>query len=259
VRDPVYRLVIAFARALIAVMRWRPTVKGAEHIPADGGAVIALNHIGYLDFVFAGYTALPRKRLVRFMAKAEVFRKPGVGWLMRAMKHIPVDRFGDPAESLREATARLQAGQLVGMFPEGTISPSFVTRPGKSGAVRMAQQAGVPVIPMAVWGTHRIITKWRPKNFKRNIAIVVSIGAPISIGPEEDPNEVTARLMDQIATLLAEAQATYPQQPAGEADRWWVPAHLGGTAPTVDEAEIRLKEEREAREARRSVGEEERP
>lgn len=255
-RDPVYRFIIGFAKALIAVMRWRPTVLGGENIPAKGGAVIALNHIGYLDFVFAGYTAIPRKRLVRFMAKKEVFDKAGVGWLMRAMKHIPVDRFGDPADSLRDAVGRLKSGQLVGMFPEGTISPSFVPREGKSGAVRMAQQAEVPLIPMAVWGTQRIITKWRPKNFKRDIAIVVNVGAPITVAADEDPNAVTARLMASITALLGEAQAAYPQQPAGDNDGWWLPAHLGGTAPTVDEAELRLKEEREARE---SIRKEERP
>lgn len=258
-RDPVYRFVITVARMLIAVMRWRPVVVGAEHIPTTGGAVIALNHVGYLDFVFAGYTALPRKRLVRFMAKKEVFDKAGVGWLMRKMKHIPVDRFGDPADSLREATERLQAGQLVGMFPEATISPSFVPRAGKSGAVRMAQQAGVPLIPMAVWGTQRIITKWRPKNFKRNIAIEIRIGAPIAVGPDEDASEVTARLMGHIGSLLADAQASYPQQPGGDDDRWWLPAHLGGSAPSFEEAEMRLKEEREERDARRASRRDEQP
>lgn len=250
-RDPVYRFVIAVARAVIAVMRWKPTIIGGDHIPREGGAVIALNHVGYLDFVFAGYAALPQRRLVRFMAKKEVFDKAGVGWLMRQMQHIPVDRYGDPAESLREAVARLQRGDLVGMFPEGTISPSFVPREGKSGAVRMAQQAGVPLIPMAVWGTQRILTKWRPKNWQRKVAITVNIGRPTMVAPDEDPAAVTARLMEQIGALLAEAQASYPQTPANDADGWWLPAHLGGSAPTVEDAELRLKEEREARTAAR--------
>jgi 1-acyl-sn-glycerol-3-phosphate acyltransferase len=245
--EPVYRVVIGAARGLIKTMGWKVIVEGSENIPAEGPAVIATNHIGYLDFVFSGYAAHEQKRLVRFLSKKEIFDKGGVGWLMRKMKHIPVDRFGAPHESFAAAVAALKRGEVIGMFPEATISPSFVPRPGKNGAVRMAQESGAPLIPAAVWGTHRILTKWRPKNFKRKIAIVVNVGKPFTIDPTEDPGEATARLMRRITELLADAQARYPQSPSGEDDRWWVPAHLGGTAPTFEDAEARLAEERRAR------------
>jgi len=248
--EPVYRTVVGVARGMIGSMRWDVIVDGAENIPREGPAVIATNHIGYLDFVFSGYAARDQKRLVRFLAKKEIFDKKGAGWLMRKMKHIPVDRFGAPNESFQAAVAALRAGEIVGMFPEATISPSFVPRPGKSGAVRMAQESGAPLLPAAVWGTHRILTKWRPKNFQRKVAIMVNVGKPLDLDASHDPDEATDRLMARIKELLADAQARYPQQPASDEDRWWVPAHLGGSAPTFEEAEVRLAAEYEGRRKR---------
>ncbi|MGZ4206366.1 MAG: lysophospholipid acyltransferase family protein [Actinomycetota bacterium] len=251
--DPVYRVVVGAAKGMIKTMGWRVIVDGAENIPREGPAVIATNHIGYLDFVFSGYAARDQKRLVRFLSKKEIFDKGGVGWLMRKMKHIPVDRFGAPRESFDAAVAALRRGEVVGMFPEATISPSFVPRAGKNGAVRMAQAANAPLIPAAVWGTHRILTKWRPKNFKRGIAIMVNVGKPLHLEASDDPDEATGRLMLAINELLADAQARYPQQPASDEDRWWLPAHLGGTAPTPEEAEVRLAAEREGRKRERDA------
>jgi len=248
--EPVYRTVVGVARGMIGSMRWDVIVDGAENIPREGPAVIATNHIGYLDFVFSGYAARDQKRLVRFLAKKEIFDKKGAGWLMRKMKHIPVDRFGAPNESFQAAVAALRAGEIVGMFPAATISPSFVPRPGKSGAVRMAQESGAPLLPAAVWGTHRILTKWRPKNFQRKVAIMVNVGKPLDLDASHDPDEATDRLMARIKELLADAQARYPQQPASDEDRWWVPAHLGGSAPTFEEAEVRLAAEYEGRRKR---------
>jgi 1-acyl-sn-glycerol-3-phosphate acyltransferase len=248
--EPVYRTVIGVARGMIGAMGWDVIVDGAENIPREGPAVIATNHIGYLDFVFSGYAARDRKRLVRFLAKKEIFDKKGPGWLMRKMRHIPVDRFGAPNESFQAAVSALRSGEIVGMFPEATISPSFVPRPGKNGAVRMAQESGAPLIPAAVWGTHRILTKWRPKNFQRKVAIMVNVGKPLDLEPSHDPDEATARLMARISELLADAQARYPQSPADDDDRWWMPAHLGGSAPTFDEAEARLAAEYEGRRKR---------
>jgi len=125
-----------------------------------------------------------------------------------------------------------------------------VPRPGKNGAVRMAQESGAPLIPAAVWGTHRILTKWRPKNFQRKVAVMVNVGKPLDLDPSHDPDEATQRLMARINELLADAQARYPQQPASDEDRWWVPAHLGGSAPTFEEAEVRLAAEYEGRRKR---------
>lgn len=248
----VYTVVIGAAVGTIRTMDWPVTILGAENIPTDGPAVLASNHIGYLDFVFSGYAARERGRRVRFLAKKEVFDKGGVGWLMRQMGHIPVDREGAASESLAAAVEELRKGEVIGMFPEATISPSFVPRAGKTGTVRLAQLSGAPLLPVAVWGTQRILTKWRPKNFKRHIPIVVNVGTPLSLTADEDAHAATERLMGQIADLLGEAQAAYPVSPASDDDRWWLPAHLGGTAPTPEEAEARLAEQRAARKRRKN-------
>jgi len=250
--ERVYSVVIGAALGTIKGMRWPVTVVGAEHIPTEGPAIIASNHVGYLDFVFSGYAARERGRRVRFLAKKEIFDKAGPGWLMRQMGHIPVDRIGAPKESMRAAISELGRGEIVGMFPEATISPSFVPRRGKTGTVRLAQETGAPLIPVAVWGTQRILTKWRPKNFRRGIPIIVNIGEPMSVPPDDDAQEATDRLMARITELLADAQARYPVEPASDDERWWLPAHLGGTAPTFEEAEQRLAEERARRARSRS-------
>jgi 1-acyl-sn-glycerol-3-phosphate acyltransferase len=249
--EPVYSPVIAGVVSMYRVMGWKVSIIGAEHIPAAGGGVIASNHIGYLDFTFVGYGARPKKRLVRFMAKKEVFDHPISGPLMRGMKHVPVDRFGRAGDSLKAAKAALERGELIGMFPEGTISRSFVPAEGKNGAALMAMEAGVPLIPAAVWGSQRIFTKGRPKNWQRGVVITVQYGEPIPYDPDESASAVTARLMAAIGALTDTLQRTYPQTPDGPDDRWWQPTHLGGTAPTVEESARMAAEEQAARKAKR--------
>jgi 1-acyl-sn-glycerol-3-phosphate acyltransferase len=247
----VYPPVIGAVLSVYKLMGWPIDVQGAEHVPATGGGVLASNHIGYLDFTFIGYGAREQERLVRFMAKQEVFDHRVSGPLMRGMKHVPVDRFGSPGEALRAAIDALQGGELIGMFPEGTISRSFVPARAKTGAARMAMEAGVPLVPCAVWGSQRILTKGRPRNLQRGVAISVAYDAPIDYTSDDDPAEVTKRLMTAIEVLVDRLQRTYPQQPAGPDDRWWLPAHLGGTAPTVAESEAMAAEERERRRRKR--------
>src|SRR5512142_942593 len=120
----VYPPVIALARALFRILDLRISVDGAEHIPRTGGAVLACNHVSYLDFIFCGYGALPSRRLVRFMAKKAVFEHRISGPLMRGMHHIPVDRDAGLA-SYKQALQALKDGEVVGVFPEATISRSF--------------------------------------------------------------------------------------------------------------------------------------
>ena len=217
-------------------MGWDVIVRGSENLPASGPVVLAINHAGYLDFVFSAWACVfERKRWVRFLAKKEIFHHKLAGPLMRGMKHIPVDRKKDPAKALDLAVEALGRGEVIGTFPEATINRSFVPAKGKTGTVRMAQASGATVVPVAVWGAHRILTKGRPRNIQRGVAILVNIGAPFDLAADEDPRAASDRLMDAIRALLADAQAQYPQKPAGDDDRWWLPAHLGGTAPTPEE------------------------
>lgn len=235
-----YRMVIAAARSLAALKGWKVKTIGEKSIPSSGPGILAINHAGYLDFVFAAWSAtMERGRLVRYMAKKEVFEHRISGPLMRAMKHIPVDRNTDPARSLDFAIEALEQGEIVGTFPEATINRSFVPGEGKTGAVRMAQATGAPMIPIAVWGSHRLMTKGRPRNFQRGVAVLVNIGRPVEISASEEPRGATNRLMDAIRYLLSEAQNNYPQHPSSDSDRWWLPAHLGGTAPLPEEVRPR--------------------
>ena len=253
--EPVYTPVIGFALTLMKVFKWKVHVTGAEHIPDRGPAVLATNHVGYLDFVFVGAAARERGRLVRFLAKSEVFEHKISGPLMRGMKHIPVDRFGHANQAIDDAAAALRRGEIIGMFPEATISRSFVPASGKTGAARMAMAAGAPLVPGAVWGSQRILTKGRPKNFERDIDIRVAFAPPIEHTPGSEPEKVTFELMTRISDLVDDLSRSYPVQPKGPEDSWWQPAHLGGSAPTVEESlAMSEREAAERREKRRNAG-----
>lgn len=230
----VYPPVLVAAHAMFRALDLRIRIDGAQHVPADGGAVLASNHVSYLDFIFVGLGARPSGRLVRFMAKQSVFKHRISGPLMRGMHHIPVDR--DAGKAAYEHAVRfLRDGEVVGVFPEATISRSFVVKGCKSGAARMAAEAGVPLIPMAVWGTQRLWTKGRPRRLgTRHVPVAILIGEPLRPEPDDDPEKITAELRARIQELLDRAQSDYPDKPAQES--WWAPAHLGGTAPTPEEA-----------------------
>lgn len=253
--EPVYSGVIRTLVTTFMLQGWRVRTRGGEHVPEHGGAILATNHVGYLDFVVVGYSvrqATRDKRLVRFAAKKEVFDHAITGPLMRSMKHIPVDRGGRVHLTLEHAERHLRSGELIGMFPESTISRSFVPLRGKSGAVRMAQAAGVPIVPAAVWGTQRLYTKGRsPELTKRDVDITVDWAPPVTVGPDDDPQEATDRLMASITDLADEAARRYPQSPKRREGDWWVPAHLGGGAPTPEEAAELARAEAAERRARR--------
>src|SRR6476646_5271562 len=140
---------------------------------------MTINHTGYFDFAYAGLAAQKSDRLVRFMAKDGVFSHPVSGPLMRGIHHIPVDRTAGAA-SYASAVAALRAGEIVGVYPEATISRSFELKAFKTGAARMAIDAAVPIIPLVVWGAQRIWTKDHPKRIGRNkIPITVAVDPPL--------------------------------------------------------------------------------
>ena len=253
--DPLYRVVVQVAISAFRLKRWTLEVTGREHVPEEGGAIIATNHIGYIDFTVSGYAvrrATRRNRLVRYAAKKEVFDHPVSGPLMRGMKHIPVDRGGDVELTMETAVGYLQRGELVGMFPEATISRSFVPLPGKTGTARMAQRAGVPIVPAAIWGSQRIWTKGRPRDFSSGVLLTVDFGEPMQVMPDDDVEAATEELMRRIGGLVATAQRRYPVTPE-PGEEWWLPAHLGGGAPTPEEAAAAAAEEAAARRRRRAA------
>lgn len=250
--EPVYTPIVAVARSLFRLQGNNITRIGADNIPTTGGAVITLNHIGYLDFAYAGVPAHDVHRVVRFMAKKEVFDHKISGPLMRGMKHIPVDREAG-ATAFREAVTALRAGELIGVFPEATISRSFELKEFKSGAVRMAQAARVPVIPMVVWGTQRVWTKDHPKSVgrRRHVPITLRVGAPIGVPRGVDVEAVSDQIKATMDEMLREVQASYPAM-TGD-DRAYLPVRLGGAAPTLDRARELDRQERADRLAKKQA------
>lgn len=230
-----YWLIAQLSLGAFRAMGWRVRSRGGEVLPSFGPAVIAANHVGHLDPFVLGYAVYAHhRRLVRYVAVRELFSHPLYGLPLRATRQIPVDRGGDPARAVDEAVAALAAGDLVGTFPEGTMNPTFVPGTGRTGSARMAMRADAPLIPAAVWGSQRLSTHDRQKQFPRDVLLTVGFGAPVRYAPDEDPRAVTDRLMERIRALADQAARAYPVSPADDHDRWWMPAHLGGTAPAPD-------------------------
>ena len=182
-----------------------------------------------MDFTYAGLAAQPAKRLVRFMAKNDVFDHRISGPLMRGMHHISVDREAGSA-SFREALTALKNGEIVGVFPEATISRSFQLKEFKAGAVRMAAAARVPLLPAVIWGSQRVWTKDHPKQLGRTkTPITIRVGEPITVPPKADMADVTDVLRDRMTTMLHEVAAAVsrtgrptPPRPGGCPPTWAV-------------------------------------
>jgi 1-acyl-sn-glycerol-3-phosphate acyltransferase len=228
--DLVYPPVIGAVRGFWKILGLKLDFQGIEHLPDrnHGGAIIAINHISYLDFALAGTAALPMKRYVRFMAKKELFDNRLAGPLLRGMHHISVDRSNGSA-SFVQALRALRDGEIIGIFPEGTISVSFEIKELKSGVVRLAQGAGVPVIPTIIWGSQRLWTKKVKRNLRqRGVPISVTFGEPIYFEKNSDVEAGEAILRSAMLKMLHEIQEKYPDSHQGQR---WAPVRLGGTAP----------------------------
>ena len=226
--DLVYPPVVVAIKAFWKYLGLKFDLEGEENIPREGGAILAINHVGYLDFALVGTAALPVNRYVRFMAKKEIFDNKLAGPLMRGMHHICVDRSNGSASFVAGLRA-LRGGEIIGIFPEGTISVSFEIKELKSGAVRLAMGAGVPVIPTVIWGSQRIWTKKVKRNLRRrNVPVSVSFGAPLYFDKETDVDAGEKLLRETMIGLLHEIQEKYPDSHEGQR---WAPVRLGGTAP----------------------------
>ena len=247
-RDITYPPIIVTAKLGFRALGLRFDMTGTEHIPRTGGALLAVNHISYVDFVLGGFAAQPSKRLVRFMAKRELFDHKYAGPLMRSLHHINVDR-ADGLGSYEEGLRYLRTGEVVGIFPEATISRSFEIKELKTGATRMAAEAGVPLIPVVLWGTQRLLTKDHPKDFSRGKTIAISVGEPLH-PTGANPVADTAELRSVMSSMLHETIRAYPagEQPPGS---WWLPASYGGSAPTPEQAKVLDDEERRRRAEKR--------
>ena len=163
---------------------WRPEISGLEHIPAAGGAILASNHLSIVDSVFLPLM-LPRP--VTFAAKAEYFTgtRPVdrlTGAYLRATKQLSVDRAGARAaqDMLESALGLLRGGALFGIYPEGTRSPDGQLYRGRTGIGWLALSSGLPVIPVAMIGTDRVLPPG--SKIPRLSRISVRVGKPLSFG-----------------------------------------------------------------------------
>lgn len=239
VAGPAYRVAAGGVFRAMDLLRWRVTSTGLEHVPRSGGAILVANHLSYVDYFTVGrppYEVLGRP--MRLLGKASLFRVPVVGSLMRASGHIPVER-GVGASALAAAVDALGAGELVGVLPEQTISPSLDLLPFKTGAVRMSQLTGAPLVPAVSWGTQRALPVGGPYRPAPGLRVLVAYGPPRVVGADADPVVETEALRCEMAAMLEVLQRSHPDGlPAGAR---WVPARLGGGAPTAEESEAELE------------------
>ncbi|OBI77563.1 1-acyl-sn-glycerol-3-phosphate acyltransferase [Mycobacterium sp. E740] len=232
--EPVFYTLERLVKAAVRVNGIRITYHGLENIPARGGAVVAINHTSYVDWLPAALAAYYRGRRLRFMIKEEMQRVKVVNFLISRTGTIPVDRDAG-AGAYAVAVERLRAGELVAVYPEATISRSFELKEFKTGAARMAREAGVPIVPLIVWGAQRLWTKDHPRRLwgRRGggkMPITVEVGRPLQAG--DSTEQTSQRLRAAMTGLLDSAQRDYPRPPRA----FWLPRRLGGGAPSVDEA-----------------------
>ncbi|HET9829728.1 MAG TPA: lysophospholipid acyltransferase family protein [Nocardioidaceae bacterium] len=208
---------------LLTKRRW----EGGENIPARGGCILAANHVSHLDPFTCAHFVYSWGRIVRFLAKAEIFDLPVLGRIVRNAKQIPVYRLtSNASESFVAAVDAVRAGECVVVYPEGTITrqPDLWPMRGKTGAARIALSCGAPVIPLAQWGAQRILAPYtlRPRLLPRK-TIQMTAGPPVELDDlralpltPEVLVEATNRIMDDITRLLEDIRGE--QAPAERFD-----------------------------------------
>lgn len=217
------RVIRFFIRPLLMILTKRDW-QGVENLPATGGYVLAPNHISHLDPFLISHFMLDHNIAPRFLGKDTLFTVPVVGWIVRHAEQIPVYRTsGGAAESLRDAAAAIESGQVITVYPEGTITrdPGAWPMSGRTGAVRLALMTDTPLIPMMQWGAQEILWPYtkRPRFFPRK-TIHIRIGPPVDLSDlrgreltEELLHTATDRVMDTITGMMAELRGEQPTTP----------------------------------------------
>jgi 1-acyl-sn-glycerol-3-phosphate acyltransferase len=190
---------------------FRLEARGAVNLPESGACILAANHINVLD-VFPLQLAVPRPIL--FMAKAELHRNRWLDMLLRRLGSFPVERGHRDRWAIEYAEALLAKDRVLGIFPEGTRSHGHGLRPAKTGAARLAISTQAPIIPVGISGVEGQVGVG-----PNRMTIHVSIGSPLTARKNEEPVELTDRMMYHIAALLPESlRGAYAQAPPGFAE-----------------------------------------
>ncbi len=179
-------------------LRWR--VDGAENVPPGGPALLAINHVSAVDPLLSG---IGTRRKVHFMAKEELFRRPALGWLLRRLGAFPVRRGEGDRQAIKEALALLAAGEVVGIFPEGTRSPDGRLQQAQTGIAFLAKRGRAAVVPVAISGSEAILPKGA--HFPRPARVRVLMGHPL-YPPEsaEASHEQLRRFADEVMGKIGE-------------------------------------------------------
>jgi 1-acyl-sn-glycerol-3-phosphate acyltransferase len=197
-----------------------------ERMPQSGAFVLAPNHYSEIDPLVIGAGVWKLGRAPRFLAKASLFKNPVLGWLLRTSGQIPVERAGSKSHrALRAAEELVEKGRMVVVYPEGSLTrdPDLWPMRGKTGAVRIALERDIPIIPAAHWGTQELMPRYGKKvhPFPRK-TIDVIIGEPLDLSAyrgkpltQSSLLQATGELMDAIAELLAELR-----DEEAPAERW---------------------------------------
>ena len=233
----VYPAVIGAARLVFRALDLRITVEGDEHVPREGPVVLVANHVSFLDFTLVGLAARRARRRVRFLARHDVWDNPVAGPVMRAMRHVPVDRSAPAAAYLR-ARSLLEQGEAVGVFPEAGVSTSYTVRSLMPGAVALAAATGAPLVPVALWGPQRVLTAHQPRDLTRGRPVSLRVDRPWHVERTADIRRTTSLLGAHLQQQLDGLQAREVHRPRPGEPAPWHPAHLGGQAPTPAEARL---------------------
>ncbi|HEU4480770.1 MAG TPA: lysophospholipid acyltransferase family protein [Actinomycetota bacterium] len=216
--EPTYGLAKAILKPSLGIwFRWH--IEGLANVPREGPVILAFNHIAYLDPLAAAYVVDKSGRRPRFLAKSELFADKRIAWILKGAKQIEVRRGTAAAPmALDHAIAALDAGEVVVIFPEGTITTDAQLEPmaAKSGIARLALATGAPVIPCALWGTANVWGKGYAKRWWPGQDICVRIGDPMQLsGDMHDPAawaDVGATVMTEIGRLLASLRPVVPDR-----------------------------------------------
>jgi 1-acyl-sn-glycerol-3-phosphate acyltransferase len=180
------------------------------NIPFAGGALLTYNHVSVLDPLPVALAAGRRGRSVRFLAVHDVFEHGFVGWAMRRTRQIPLRRGLGDWDAIGKIADVLRSGSLAGMSPEGTVGSGAALQPGQRGAARIALLAGVPVLPVGVWGTQR---RWPKEGLRKTLerpTVAVVIGRPIPPAGDArsrpDVIAFTDRIMEGIRVVADRAR-----------------------------------------------------
>lgn len=214
-----YRLAICIVRPLLVLLgrrRWQ----GIEHVPRDGGVILAANHLSHLDvFPLAEFLIYGVRRVPRFLAKDSLWRVPFVGWVVRNSRQVPVKRgTKEAADALGAAVEAIAGGEMVVIYPEGTLTqdPEVWPMVARTGTARLALLTGAPVIPVAQWGIQEVMSPdksvpARQRLHARRVRLQVVAGPPVDLSPwagqaptAQVLREMTTEIMRAVTALVAE-------------------------------------------------------